>query len=438
MDCDIPPPLDDKTRENDFDLDEEEIIIEDNRNLELPDLPTDFNVFSSVATDENVSYSHPPPEILELVVESSPPPDNKEWCESDSPETCDVAEEKESFNTGDVVSQHKVDRLDKKLHDLTISENTGITHAQVSIVEPEIDNGKTFNEPAVPNVIESLDDDIPLSIPDDILKSNEDLKDDAIVDQSASEQSALADDDDDFEDFVEASPVDEKPKLFLGNDSEFEDFAGFTTHDIIPEPIPELKLDGEDDDFNDFETAIPQNRPAQVQAQLSEEAPSEIAFEADFSAFNAFSATTESSFDEFQDFKAAEPSTVVSQLNNEDDDDFGDFSDFTSAPTTTSIPPAPLESQPIAFVKPENVNAILDMMFPPMSSCSGDKPEPLNGDYTRDQQVIKSDNFVSKFNDFDSTLALGYHYSNSKASQTLVKALGIDTRNIVSNDVLAC
>jgi hypothetical protein len=45
---------------------------------------------------------------------------------------------------------------------------------------------------------------------------------------------------------------------------------------------------------------------------------------------------------------------------------------------------------------------------------------------------MKSDGIVKKLDDFDATFALGYHYNNSTASQIIVKALGIDTRNIVS------
>lgn len=418
MDCDVPPPLDDKLRENDFDLDEEEIIIEDNRNseLELPELPTDFNVFSSVATDEHVSYSHSPP-VLEF--ESSPPSDDHrmvdECNKSDSPVTCDVAKEKESFSDNDVVSQRDVEQIkrnEKESNDLSIGENTVITCAQVSTVKPGT-NDDDSSSTAVLEAINSVNDDIS---PNSDVKSRRDIKSNAIVDQSAT-----ADDDDDFQEFVEADPIDETPETIKTEepDVELDDLKEFTAHDDIPEPIPELRLD-EDDDFNDFETAIPANRIVQV---TDLEPPANMAFEADFSAFDAFSATTECSFNEHPASGLAEAPTLNSQFNDDnEDDDFGDFNDFTQA-----SPSAPSNSQPVALVKPANVNGILDMMFP-SSSCSSEKLD----DCASDQTVIKGDNFVSKFNDFDSTLALGYHYSNSKASQTLVKALGIDTRNIVS------
>lgn len=409
------------------------------------ELPTDFNVFSSLATDEDLSYTHPPPKLPDFVLETSPPPDDPNVGEqvrvkSESPETtCDVAKEKESKSRDEVVSLHQIDRIagdgEEHLSD-DVQEDSELSAAQWSIENEE----KTFNNTAVDDVIFPPDDDM---IVHDNSQSNEDLEVNTVLNHPITSDK---DDDDDFNDFVEADPGDVKldtsdafktETLQLGSESEFVKLTGFTVQFDTPEIIPELNLDEDDDDFNDFETAIPVNRQVeQVRHTEQNEVPEEfVAFEADFSAFNAFSEPTgNGSFDEFQGFASASKDEAAekqeSQLQD-DDDDFGDFSDFTQASASISLPSAQQEMPAVAFMKPANVNGILDMMFAPSSSCSIEKPE-FDCDYAKDKQIIKSDNFVNKFNDFDSTLALGYLYSNSKASQTLVKSLGIDTRNIVS------
>lgn len=404
-----------------------------------------------MSTDDSISYSHPPPELPEYEIPASPPPDGtsegEKVCDpSESPEKCDVAKEKESSTIDEVVLQHEVevitvgDKARDELSSSTPDENYVVTRVSVTSVE----SVETLN------VNTAVDDqNIPSEKDDEVkvyLQSNEFTQPEVIVDDVSEPRSEVCEGEDDFNDFVEAGPGDEtiepseafKTAEFLGNDSDFDDFAGFTTHcDDIPEPIPELNLDDDDDDFddfNDFKTAIPAHRQVESVKDPSSvvaEAPAEIEFEADFSGFNAFSQPAEEpSFAEFQAFKEtgfesdkATADKLESHLQEDDeDDDFGDF----------SAPVALPEAQPVALVKPKNVGGILDMMFPPTSSCSSEKIESFDEDSARDQQVIKSDNFVHKFNDFDSTLALGYHYSNSKASQTIVKALGIDTRNIVS------
>jgi Clathrin-binding box of Aftiphilin, vesicle trafficking len=434
LDSDIPPPLEDKL--NDFDLEDEEIIEENLiNNCALPELPTDFNVFSSAATDESISYSHPPPELPDFVIPSSPDVGDSE-CDKSESETCDVSKEKES----DVVLQDdQIPREDKKLEEISIvanegKENTVIRNVEeVSAASETVEQcSKTFNSAVTnSNVNNSYDDDIPS-------KENRKIDDSLQNSEIVLDQDGKLPNDDDFNDFVSNLEIESKTEPFVENITVLD--TDSKTCDKSPDRIPELKLDDDDDDddFNDFETAIPMNR--QVDQVQEKEAIEEVQFEADFSGFNAFNDESEenNTFDDFQGFKTAaedgQNKESESQLQNvDDDDDFGDFSDFTQAPAhVTSQLTSSVE--PVAFVKPANVNGILDMMFPPTSTCSELKLEMVSSDYSREHQVIKSDNFVNKFNDFDSTLALGYLYSNSKASQTLVKALGIDTRNIVSTN----
>ena len=447
LDCDIPPPLDDKLRENDFDLEEEEIIIEDNR-IDLPELPTDFNVFCSSVTDPSL-YIHQPPEFSSFALSSSTPPlDIENECDkNESPGACDVAKEKESFKIDEALSLSQNQLLDKENVDLkeisNLSRNEDENKENVGYPEQIGDNN--IEEPSIPavdTVVDSIDhnvveevNEIPEFPPLDITVVNNQVFDE-LPDLKISKLEPEADEEDDeFNDFVEASATDDKfesfvafkPEAAIGDPEETEMFSEFSSHiKDIPEPIPELNLDDDDDDFNDFETAIPVNR------QIDQVEPiTEVEFVADFSSFNAFSEPTDdNSFEEFQDFKVSgfdnvKDSHAQLALDDDEDDDFGDFNDFTQAPIAT------VEPQTFTFVKPANVDGVLDMMFPPTSSsCSAEAPQ--SSDFAKEHLPIKSDIFVNKFNDFDSTVALGYLYSNSKASQILVKALGIDTRNIVS------
>lgn len=437
LDSDIPPPLDDKLRDNDFELEDEDII-EDVR-FELPELPTDFNVFSSAATDDNITYSHPPPDFQSFVISSSPPPDafskDVEMVKNESPETYDVAKEKESFNTDEPFTPPEIEsELDKKDFDTSrCSEDDDI---RLNNVNDEIT--------IVNTAVEGNKEDLPISLENIEKLEQEDV--------TKGESELDEDDDNDFNEFVtgtiETKFADalQTEDEFLGKDPEFDAFT--TTFELkledIPDKVPELNLDdNDDDDFNDFETAIPVNRENIVFTQDETPQAAESNFEADFSAFNAFSEPKEDkTFDEFQNFKetgfASNNFEQTSTLPEDDDDDFGDFNDFTQpmeAPTVLTQP-APLELQPIVLSK-ANVNETIEMMFPSTtSSCSSENLELTNSDFSKEHHIIKSDNFVSKFNDFDSTLALGYLYTSSKSSQSLVKALGIDTRNIVSKAVI--
>lgn len=375
MDSDIPPPLDDKLRDSDFDLEIEEII-EDNsihNCIDLPELP---DVLDCVGGDGNISCAQPPPKLPDFVISSSPPPDEGNF-------ECNVVNEKESVVLDQTASN---DENADKIACAAIKENV-------------IENFEISNESkAVDESSKEKLNDIPWKenvTTNDSLQSSENILE----------------------------------------DSEFDDFTGFkSSNDNIPS-ILELKLDN-DEDFSDFENAIPMNR--QVGSNISNEenetaTSQEIHFEADFSAFNVFDEQFKATekIEEFHEFEAAAVESkyvesVLKTQSDDDDDDFGDFSDFTQA--SAPLPTLPTSSiEAVAFVKPQNVNGILDMMFPPTSPVSERNFE----NYTK-EEVIKHDGFVNKFNDFDSTLALGYLYSNSRASQTLVKALGIDTRNIVS------
>lgn len=397
LDYEIPPPLDDKVRDddNDFDLDDE-IAIEDNisSSLDLPELelPSDYNVFASAATDDRDFDIPLPPE---LNVPSPEPPSKSKVVESEKEVSshCDVAEKKES----------------EKVYDESVPCCAAVAS---EFIRQETDEHVIGERPEPEGSCEL--DDIAAVVTCDGDKSDENRS--RCEDEKPTEMSVNTIGDEPFE-------LNDEQK---------------TENKDIPEQInanvhvPELKtLDDDDDDFddfNEFESAIPVNRHVELVQQIDSKlslSDETVTFEADFSGFNAFG-DSKDDFDDFQDFTSAVES-ATSQLNAADDDDdyFGDFSDFKEAP----VLPEPSTFNSRILMKPTNVNETIDMMFPSSESSKSISDETSAA---VEPKILKSDKFVNKFDDFDATVALGYQYTSSKASQILVKSLGIDTRNIVS------
>ena len=132
---------------------------------------------------------------------------------------------------------------------------------------------------------------------------------------------------------------------------------------------------------------------------------------------------------------AINASTIVSEhqheddnVGDDDDDDFGEFSDFKQPEATVSAPALSTATSLPTFSM-ESVQKLLEAMFPSAV------PEPVGTD-TGQQAVaanhIPTSKLHTQLQDFDNTSALAYQYSKSSSSKTLVTALGIDSRNIVS------
>lgn len=374
---------------------------------------------------------------------------------SESPAKRDVAKEKESDLIDEAVSQPSSDQTRRA--DTVVDEVASVSESSEGKVSIAKDNDGEIpsQRTSVDSDNEATPDQEGVLPPEDTHNSDKTVEDERLpVEANARHVNEFPattlepeiEDDDEFEDFVEAAPsVVEalKTEETLGS-LEVDEFSAFSTNvDIPDEPIPELKLDDveEDDDFNDFETAIPVNRQVESARTVEPvEHKPEVEFVADFSSFGAFSEpAVESNFEEFQGFKSSGFESVkeTPQFEDDDDDDFGDFNDFTQAPPAPAPVAQPQQVEHLTVTKPDNVNGLLDMMFPPKDSETQQETaiagSTSDGEVAKQQLMIKSDNFVNKFNDFDATLALGYLYNNSKSSRTLVKALGIDTRNIVSS-----
>lgn len=448
MDSDCPPPLDDFEEKIEFDKNLDDL--EENTTDFDMELPTDYNYFSTAALDTNFGIA--PPEIPEdfnnfVIRNESPPLDIMEKeinledttrKKSDSPEhnnnDSDVAIEKEDISVGvievPVNVEHKVDvseikQLNTEDDELPLSSSNDNSFDDFHFIPPPLEDDKVSQEENSVKIDQFVQSD-------DIKVQNLEIK---------------------LEDFVESD--DESKKDDLMNIPKrvvvLEDNESFEIPDDVPldqSPIPSLNLDDDDDDdFRDFESAIPVNRPLETHNYIAPvatlDSPDEFKFEADFSNFNAFEssedATTNSFNENFQGFssnigteKVAEEKIEQKEQIEEfddDDDDFGDFSDFTQAPApVVQAPIAQFDHQSLLkTLKSTNLKEVMDMMFPQSQT---DRQQSLDDE--QHENVLTNDDFVKSLSDFDTTLALGYQYNNSSTSQSLVMALGIDARNIVS------
>ncbi|SPP80265.1 uncharacterized protein LOC117583784 [Drosophila guanche] len=187
-----------------------------------------------------------------------------------------------------------------------------------------------------------------------------------------------------------------------------------------------------------FEQVIEQSVEQQEEHQESPAATEEDEFD-DFGDFADFSAVpapavevmpvakdspapaADDGFDDFQEF-----ATPPAENADDDDDDFGDFSEPLTAamPTVAAVPPPP---QPAAapLSIDERIKPVLELMFPlhlSISAATEAKRRPL--------AQCQSFNFGA----IEQAQALDYHWTSSEMRHSLVRALGIDSRNILFGD----
>lgn len=155
-------------------------------------------------------------------------------------------------------------------------------------------------------------------------------------------------------------------------------------------------------------------------------------------------------FDDFQEFATFPAETTHTSKPTEaivktheppidggvsDDDDFGDFSDFkqsdgtssaeaVAAAATTSVAPT---SRSYLF-QPESILSIISGMFP---TCATEDNQDDTGQVVHWTNLLQRNKVHNELNDMDATQALSYQYPNSESNKSLIRALGIDSRNIL-------
>lgn len=194
--------------------------------------------------------------------------------------------------------------------------------------------------------------------------------------------------------------------------------------------------------------------------------PSEnFAFDADFTQFSAFESgngnqlTEQSPYleskavdavdfdDDFGDFEEAPNKLQALEVGNTlqdvaadfDDDDFGDFNDFqqdaTSVPAPVHTPLADIPKTTSFDLKSisERFKSILETAFP-TNGHDAEETSTEVGFTSKIDHLINGTTMHLK--NFENAKALQHQWTNSTAKSVLIKALGIDGRNIVSTQTI--
>lgn len=125
--------------------------------------------------------------------------------------------------------------------------------------------------------------------------------------------------------------------------------------------------------------------------------------------------------------------------DEDDDDEFGEFNDFQQMPAvqTTIVADTAMQKAfaPNANVLLDseniklNLSSILDTLFPAVGTAAA-----LDSDYTYEKQQFIT-NLTRQLRNVENSNALNHQWAKSTSKTLLVKALGIDSRNIVSKTI---
>lgn len=223
----------------------------------------------------------------------------------------------------------------------------------------------------------------------------------------------------------------------------FDDFGNFSDKDVNSNQMNQDDTecpDGSDVPANEFcLKTIPVNNQTDIDIDAIEFGTNEFAV--DFSQFNSF----ESKPIELQNGGDSPNPYPEDELNlDDDDDDFGDFNDapppeFSATfPTTANVeddfgdfsnfqnnqPSIPIVQTDLKAVCAQ-ADQLLTMMFPSDQSVTIEHAQVL----TKDADLLN--NITLAVRNVDDSKALQHQWVTSTGKNSLVRALGIDARNIV-------
>ncbi|XP_058467701.1 uncharacterized protein LOC131440442 isoform X2 [Malaya genurostris] len=267
------------------------------------------------------------------------------------------------------------------------------------------------------------------------------------------------------------TPVIAEDLCYRFDDNTENDFTDFTTasneRSVVLE-VPTANDVSFDDDFAQLEST-----PSADSNFVSQSKTDFATFDADFSKFDSFPASFPATFDEiggtskdlstkqpmssdektspdahkendlslddfddFQDFAKFATDSNSAKTSKDDtethkpcadlgesDDDFGEFSDFKQS----DVIPKPAASIPTSRptqITLEDILIVITGLFPSWSEETQTDTGQLTDNYLQN-------NLYNELKDIDTTKALAFQYNNSDSSKTLVRALGIDSRNIL-------
>ncbi|KAH8312284.1 hypothetical protein KR044_010074 [Drosophila immigrans] len=395
-------------------------------------------------TVEAFNYQVKTPE-LDASYEAETPPPLETLPEAEHEEEVDVVEEEEEANTNDNIPSLKLDSL--SLYSSESGTLSPVADEQEQQQLPEAIGAKQMpvlcHQVTLEDVTDDSDEECSPKKPKELF-----------IPEGADDYFAI--------EIIATPTIKESPASLsnqLPHDIVAHDFAAF--QETPPEDIPQMEtttngiVEDEDDDFGDFgDFADFSAAPAPVV-----EVPAPVATTvAPVATTAALVATTAASvattaapvaaapvqiseddddgFDDFQDFATppVEPAHVENENDDDgDDDDFGDFSEPSfvtaepaAAPVITPVLPQPPPPAATLLSITERVKPVLDLMFPSLEACSGAqnavKQSPL-----ADSQALQ-------FGGIEQAHALDYQWVSSEMRHSLVRSLGIDSRNILFGD----
>ncbi|XP_039446607.1 uncharacterized protein LOC120426006 isoform X2 [Culex pipiens pallens] len=373
-----------------------------------------------------------------------------------------------------ILSQHNFSENDLPSEDDQDDDEEFQDFAFHPHVAPEEDAAPTGAEDnlSIPSL--HLDTELSKSTTPVQLSENEASERNLSPQEDPAEHPQIEDDDDDEDVPAElTTPVVAEELGCRFDDNTENDFTDFTTasNDARSSAVLEIPTANDvsfDDDFAQLEST-----PSADSNFVSGSRTTDFAtFDADFSKFDSFQASFPATFDEpvaaaatavvvkeetiaaedpaqddFDDFQefakfptgasagVAQPTaTEEAPVEDADDDDFGEFSDFKQSEVmATPVVAAPAVSIPTsrsALFRSDSILAVITGMFPSVAT-----PEEEQSDTGQKDggggPALEEDKVCRELRDMDSTQALSYLYNSSESNKALVRALGIDSRNIL-------
>lgn len=228
-------------------------------------------------------------------------------------------------------------------------------------------------------------------------------------------------------------------------DDNCDDFIEYSSDNILQTPNADITVPPDEkftlEEFNTFAADFSQfNESITVDSCSRENDLTNhfSSFTTDSSKnLNEIAIDDDDDFGDFEDVSPIDNFTKESVLPNasekslevkiaESDDDFGDFSDFSQSQPSIPIIKTNIEH---VYVK---ISLLLEMMFP-YELSKGDCAEEAAITETRptiNEHLLNKT--TSNLKNFDNAKALDYQWLTSVGKNSLVTALGIDLRNIVS------
>ncbi|XP_055848974.1 homeobox protein 5 isoform X2 [Episyrphus balteatus] len=197
-------------------------------------------------------------------------------------------------------------------------------------------------------------------------------------------------------------------------EADFSQFSSFATETVAPPVVTSQIIENsqftekstlddlEADDFDDFQDFT-------VPSTTTEERKASV-----------YSASSEVAEDPTETIKNSEEDD-----NEDEDDDFGEFSEVVETNEASSIPSSNSGFN-LANLN-EKLKPILDMMFPVANP--NDQKDEEAPEYTPSD--LNDLNQLTAINQIDTAKALEHQWINSEVRHSLIKSLGVDSRNIL-------